>query len=48
MADVERSTATDLSLEGAGVIWEKTLPDSFVGITGFTFGILPPHIFQCH
>jgi hypothetical protein len=29
-------------------VWEETLPDCFVGITGFAFGILPPHIFQCN
>src|SRR5437762_9547615 len=40
-------TSTDLSLR-AMLIWEKTLPDRFVGITGFASGILPPHIFQCH
>jgi hypothetical protein len=31
----------------AGSFWEKTFPDRFVGITGFAFGILLPHIFQC-
>ena len=45
MSDVQRSTAIDLSF---GLIWEKMLPDRFVGIAGFAFGILPPHIFQCH
>ena len=39
-------TSTDLSLR-AMLIWEKTLPDCFVGITGFAFGIPLPHGFQC-
>jgi len=29
-------------------IWEKTLPDRFVGTTDFAFGILYPHSFQCN
>jgi hypothetical protein len=28
-------------------VWEETLPDCFVGITGFAFGIPLPHGFQC-
>ena len=43
--DVQRSTAIDLSF---GLIWEKMLPDRFVGIAGFASGILAPHIFQSH
>src|SRR5437762_2183008 len=39
-------TSTDLSLR-AMLIWKKTLPDQFVGVTGFAFGILFPHSFQC-
>src|SRR6476620_3253568 len=42
--EVERNHLLQLF---AAFIWEKTLPDRFVGITGFAFGILLPHIFQC-
>jgi hypothetical protein len=47
MSDIERSTAIDLSLVGAGVIWEKTLPDGFIRVASFAFRISLPHGFQC-
>ena len=47
MSDVERSTAIDLSLVGAGVIWEKTLPDCFIRVASFAFRIPLSHRFQC-
>src|SRR5262249_2378372 len=47
MFDVDCPTFDrNLSLVSTGVIREKTLPDRFVGITGFTPWILLPHIFQ--
>ena len=45
--DVGRFERNDLSQLFAAFIWEKTLPDRFVGIAGFAFGILLPHSFQC-
>src|ERR1700730_3065632 len=47
MSDVERSTAIDLSLVGAGVIWEKTLPDCFIRVASFAFRMSLWHRFQC-
>ena len=44
-SDVQRSAAIDLSFR---LIWEKMLPDRFVGIASFASGILAPHIFQGH
>ena len=53
MSNIERGVRTAfpqaaLPLESCGLIWKKTLPDGFIGVTGFAFGTFLLHILQCH